>query len=1577
MQEHAKEANWKEMLQRIKGRLKLTCKSSFLLVKKDKIVNEDKFMNLWNELINDEKIESNTTDKTNKKKRCLVILKEDKRMTWCPRNVKTLNFSDKENWEQHFADLKELVEKSSTKWKRFGKNLGKLCRDSDTYCLQLAMINTNNDKKESNEYNVQLGEKREECKIENATNNDCDDNEELFEKDNDVWPEMEYSQKAKFPEGASDDEGYVNSAKETSMEELTSAVVGKEKEVFDIQQMLKLVGKADEVATEIKDKHVILFLGGTGSGKSTLIHYLAGSKMEKQIVDGNNHIAPVEVKNKALRNVVTSARAVSETRHITAVPIDLKEMRVFTEEDSVVLCDTPVDVANGIGIIRALKCCKSIKPVVLVSYTALGNRMSCVRGLARTLGQIISSIDDHLSAVEYVFTKFPKKEKQTIPALVRETYFSIPKDETDKGYKSILADIARKTKKYVFAPHLLEDPPLDLLQELTDIRSFIRHPEEQTMLSTYKWRNTRLVFCQHSKIATFKFVQTKLDELVALNAVLENKLIEENYNECIKILTKEWNAKNEEAKIIFNKCLASSHTLSNEDCVAYKQTISEFTTAEILRTHLPEAIGANSLNQNLDNQVLNLIRDIESHVDNEIAVNVNLNKIMQVKTCFPEFNDPYKQVCQKLSCRLTDRAKQATESIQKSKFEDLRKDLEAFKKDLILQGHLISIFDIEKEMKNLENLLIANLKQVASKGLEVFKKSMKRDCTAKKDDEEIEQPAIQIEKLAGNDMQILHKTLALLESAAYVFQQPLGSVSLNKPTQEIYSSFLDEVVAYIEKVGEKISSLFEKQRYRAFEEIKGFVLVMDELRNMKSVEQRTNRSYYQIIEKIFSFVREVHKDVSMMLPLLFKQEESVDYSRLFECVLCVNRSEWIDERQEGGSSNLMNTVRDQLITHLCELEQSSQNLELDLDHPDHLEQGYKIVTHLSKLRRLEHILPEMTPLRQRAHMQLEQKIHMTLSMIQRDFALVECENPLSQKQMQECLTQLKSYAQRIRNANLYLQENNFESAQNLTYRIESIQQQLNKSQDKGNDVSHTYNDANKNQSWFPFFRASGHTSSTQKDSERKDTGTFHTEEEIDKLKEGLQKSLQIKKEYEKMLSREKEPVIKLLKNHGFLEDEIHRLMNDEDELEEKIQEYEQKINNANAENCTSKCRFERLNVSRAEKVLHYIKQCKAICYCLTESTSNPSATNVETMVVAKKKGEEEEEEEEKDTKQITKTTTTTAMDLSQMLATTTHSVESFLQSYSEFMESQLKIFDIIDSETSSKEDKIQAREKVKNIADLLNEVTMLQNNHTLLAAYLPRNLLKQLNNRLQQLWMSMSSEMAKLARQTDFQSLKTKVLVAKSLSVLDEFITNDNYNFRILFDKYQDRLYNDVIDTKKLLEAIEGHRYTEVASEMSKLKQRAVDNPQVEKVLEDMQSLLSCLLKALMKSTFLEVLVLGENEVNLDSVIKLEEHLQWIEEAKHFVFTYVDQMTQDYISKKERATKSAIGKWVQKILGTIDAAINSCNFWEAEERIKLVRRIRRILGDYYEQYHSSNKHKKVQEEQEQKQEQKQKQGKKR
>jgi len=51
----------------------------------------------------------------------------------------------------------------------------------------------------------------------------------------------------------------------------------------------------------ITGKDIILLLGSTGSGKSTTIHYLCGSKMDKRIENGKLQIYPSKVRNEKLR----------------------------------------------------------------------------------------------------------------------------------------------------------------------------------------------------------------------------------------------------------------------------------------------------------------------------------------------------------------------------------------------------------------------------------------------------------------------------------------------------------------------------------------------------------------------------------------------------------------------------------------------------------------------------------------------------------------------------------------------------------------------------------------------------------------------------------------------------------------------------------------------------------------------------------------------------------------------------------------------------------------------------------------------------------------------------------------------------------------------------------------------------------------------------------------------------------------------------------------------------------------------------------------------------------------------------
>jgi len=180
-----------------------------------------------------------------------------------------------------------------------------------------------------------------------------------------------------------------------------------------------------------------------------------------------------------------------------------------------------------------------------------------------------------------------------------------------------------------------------------------------------------------------------------------------------------------------------------------------------------------------------------------------------------------------------------------------------------------------------------------------------------------------------------------------------------------------------------------------------------------------------------------------MLPLLYKQDESFNHDRLFECVDCVSRSKWIEERQpeRERNNNLMDTVQEKLIIHLKELQLSTRYLELDLDHPDHLEQGRKIIVHLDKMRPLEEIIPEMTKYRKETSAQLEYALRATLSCIEEEYSL-EKKGVSYQEEVKQNLMKLKLYADSLRQANAYLEEKDFQNEEELDVKIKVIEQEL-------------------------------------------------------------------------------------------------------------------------------------------------------------------------------------------------------------------------------------------------------------------------------------------------------------------------------------------------------------------------------------------------------------------------------------------------------------------------------------------------------------------------------------------------------
>jgi len=137
-----------------------------------------------------------------------------------------------------------------------------------------------------------------------------------------------------------------------------------------------------------------------------------------------------------------------------------------------------VDIANGRGIVKVVQGCKSVKPVVLVSYKSIGDRLTGVKDLAHILVGMIPGIEDHMRGFSFLFTKYPDKEKKRIHASLINIRSTMKAEE--KSYKSFMDffdNMILNTKKETITIDPITDEPGMILEGLARSAA-IKHPEE-------------------------------------------------------------------------------------------------------------------------------------------------------------------------------------------------------------------------------------------------------------------------------------------------------------------------------------------------------------------------------------------------------------------------------------------------------------------------------------------------------------------------------------------------------------------------------------------------------------------------------------------------------------------------------------------------------------------------------------------------------------------------------------------------------------------------------------------------------------------------------------------------------------------------------------------------------------------------------------------------------------------------------------------------------------------------------------------------------------------------------------------
>ncbi|CAF3339888.1 unnamed protein product [Rotaria sp. Silwood2] len=667
---------------------------------------------------------------------------------------------------------------------------------------------------------------------------------------------------------------------------------------------------------------------------------------------GLNHIAPTETKNPELKKITTSPFARSETRYITPVTVNFADVGGFTD-GNIILCDSPgfqdsdgpeADLANGIGVVNAIKECESVKVVVLISYKSIGDRCHGVKSIARVLSAMIPDIQDTIKAFSYIFTKFPNQERDSIHALLCDINNRLNDTEkSNASFTDFLRDMLQKTKKGARVLDPIHDDPGEVLDELARSAS-IERPEE--VFHIFNTEESKFVVQEHvrksqsniesaTKRFEYLFVKYKLDHLKSLNDLLHQDYIKLTYDNCVRFIATHLSQEYKDGISALDRYLMNQTVLSIEDIQTFQICAHHAELAEELRNvHLgEEVVHRRAFIQYLNQQVISLGAGPREKDINDVSVKTSLDKIKILSNFFPDVNKIYTNICQYFNKKLDLLVQSFKDSVSFKKFDQSASHISKFYDAIpILKDHLGSE-DMELKYMELEKYFFKYLNDSTEELSFVFRQ----------------------EKLEADDIDKLKNCISILETAnnTFALQPYISKQTINA----IYTDFLSKILKYVDEIIEKLNTQFNDEN--SFPMLEEYIAALDLIRTISIIEFQTDKLYVNTLEKLVGYLNKSKRNIEDQLEILFRHERKLDYDKLIKCLSSLKSAKWIEKYRTSVYTDVIRDVEQQIIEHINLLKASVMKVYLDLDNYDKIEQVYKIILEINDMKQLEKMIPNV------------------------------------------------------------------------------------------------------------------------------------------------------------------------------------------------------------------------------------------------------------------------------------------------------------------------------------------------------------------------------------------------------------------------------------------------------------------------------------------------------------------------------------------------------------------------------------------------------------------------------------------
>ena len=1275
---------------------------------------------------------------------------------------------------------------------------------------------------------------------------------------------------------------------------------------LDIYEMSFLIQKANKAAALIKDQDIILLIGNTGAGKSTTIQFLAGSKMSKQRIEIKpgkflDHVSGETNTIPALKNVISSYLAKSETRYINPVQINLKDIG-GRDDRTVIVCDTPglgdtagaeVDIANGIGIIEAIKECKSVRPVFLFSYLSLGNNGEGIRELAHFLVNMVNNIEDNLCTFTFIFTKFPPEVNINATLLnIRNAVMQNPNENSDVSFKAIIEDMLDKTETEDDAAPLdpINDKPIYIIKKIEKSRS-IKNPkitfkfsitEESKLVINEQKRLHQLSIIKAIEREEYRLVKYKLNELIVLKDNLKDDHTGQIFKDCINAFLNHVNDAYTSTKDLFNSFLDRKNCLSLKDVEKYRQKVDKF--KELICLDSIESLKgrvdrSGALLINLNSKIEEIVKDIK-YEDNDFTCQNNINTIFNVKliaSYFPEVALKYETLKEMFLKKAEELAEKVDHHLEQNEFNELASLVniiikaqtpynEHFKLDIIKDRALNKIL-------NFFNDISARAKNIFTK-IQITENDVKnvKDCI------EI------LEKAKTTDR--LHEFLNK------------GEIS------DIYESLITHASAYFESLIVKAKEILSEKTSNTFKEMENLVKKMNNIRSIPIIEFRTSEGFHSTIQNMLGIMQQVERETLQFFENL-KNNENVDYDKIYTNLRFLKDAEWINAHKQGNYDEIINNIKTKIVDNLLKVQESILELDLDLSNYKNLEVANQYVLKFKSIREIEKSMPEVKDLKENSLKIFNEAINRTFKYIKETFNLQNhSKNKLNDKL--ESLKAMKTEYGLLHPKYIFLKKIHLNSLEEIGKEIKTKEQAIDQLKSKISRLMSRQNELNffsdelsqlrnaierKKLLFQNGFDDSNHFDKVRLEIENEIKDSNASIEKI--KKEELKTLISYEIEFKKLQSSEdisdeqKEFIFKTrYKSIENLNNEIKTIENEMKNLKDKGHDYI----------------FNRIDLLTAENSLNYVQACCAI----------------------------------KDIKEQS------------ILAKT--DLENYFKAYNKYIEDEVKslLNEIIGLKFDSTSRAFGIAHRLKNFVTELTDIEVY-------------NLLNKIINRrdiLDHLVTSLNQQLIGLSDQlnndkTNQIDLRYKLEIVKALIQLDSLVGG---KFFKLYQEYQAVATKEFKEFyKKIIEYIEKYDFQNVTTELMSCD----DNPVNQNAFSHIKRLLSSAINELLEKTKSIAIIMPNTLPNVE-IQYLTENLRKLESAKKHVCAdfdendkkkfksdgYIDPETKEKLKTRVEEVEDIMSSKLMRYLHSIEALISINDFSEAEEQREHLNNIRFILGSY-------------------------------